>query len=117
MLYERWQNIAEERAREIAVHDLASGQRWTFRRLAGLTRTSNRPASSLRFPQLDTRPGHPSIDRFLLAVLAGWRDRVACCPLEPNQPHPVFKKTLPGVAHLKTTSATTGAPRFVAFTE
>jgi predicted NBD/HSP70 family sugar kinase len=117
MLYERWQKIADQRAREIAVHDLASGQRWTFQRLASLARASNRPASSLQFPQLDARPGQPRIERFLLAVLAGWRDRVACCPLEPDQSHPVFKKTLPGIAHFKTTSATTGAPRFVAFTE
>jgi len=160
MLYERWQKIADERAREIAVHDLASGQRWTFRRLASLARASNRPTSSLQFPQLDTRPGRPGIDRFLLAVLGAWRDRLACCPLEPDQPQPCFEQplheprssrreeahsfsgkgsqslltsaatvqgfnarrlawenSLPGVAHLKTTSATTGAPRFVAFTE
>src|SRR5437867_499835 len=117
MLYQRWQQIAKEHAREIAVYDLARGQRWTFRRLARLAHAVRRPASPLQFPQLGTQPAQPGIDRFLLAVLAGWRDRVACCPLEPGQPHPCLEKSLPGVAHLKTTSATTSAPRFVAFTE
>ena len=117
MLYERWQQIAKERARETAVYDLALGQRWTFRRLARLAHTARQLPSPLQFPQLGTPPGRPGIERFLLTVLAGWRDHVACCPLEPGQPHPTFEKTPRGVAHLKTTSATTGAPRFVAFSE
>jgi acyl-coenzyme A synthetase/AMP-(fatty) acid ligase len=38
------------------------------------------------------------------------------CPLEPGQPAPAVPAPPPEVVHLKTTSATTGTPRLVAFT-
>ena len=117
MLYQRWQKIAKERGRQVAVYDLAQDRRWTFRHLAQIAQESKRPASPVRFPRLDPRPGQPGIDRFVLTVLAAWRDRVACSPLEPGQSRPCFEKAPPGIAQLKTTSATTGAPRFVGFTE
>src|SRR5208283_3420348 len=54
---------------------------------------------------------------FLFAVLQAWRSNAVVCPMEAGQ------TTAPSVSlpparciHLKTTSATTGAPRFVAFT-
>ena len=117
MLYERWQQIARERDRECAVDDLVRGERWTFGRLARVAHASKRRASPIQFPQLDTHSGQSGIDRFLLAVLVAWRDRVVCCPVEPGQSRRCFDKALPKVAHLKTTSATTGSARFVAFTE
>ncbi|MGF2075801.1 hypothetical protein, partial [Enterococcus casseliflavus] len=34
MLYDRWQTIARERPDQLALYELASGQRWTFGELA-----------------------------------------------------------------------------------
>lgn len=49
------------------------------------------------------------------AVLRGWRANVVVCPLEDGEAAP-DKEVLPvGYAHLKTTSATTGRPRLIAF--
>jgi acyl-CoA synthetase (AMP-forming)/AMP-acid ligase II len=54
---------------------------------------------------------------FILTVLSTWRSGQVLCPLEPGQPHPEVSGEIPAdVVHLKTTSATTGAPRLVAFT-
>jgi hypothetical protein len=34
MLYERWQQVAQNFRNEIALSDLASGERWTFAQMA-----------------------------------------------------------------------------------
>jgi long-chain acyl-CoA synthetase len=50
-------------------------------------------------------------------VLRAWRDQRPVCPLEVDQSRPVLGTGLPdGIVHLKTTSATSGDPRLVAFT-
>src|SRR5205085_7308072 len=46
-----------------------------------------------------------------------WRLGEVVCPLEPDQKRPETNESLPEeIVHFKTTSATTGAPRLVAFT-
>jgi acyl-coenzyme A synthetase/AMP-(fatty) acid ligase len=110
MLYERWQKIVHERPNEIALRDLASGRWWTF---SQLDQESQKPL-----------PGNPvmiqpqgSSPEFIFEVLRAWRSRVAVCPLEAHhQPLAVAPPPWP-CCHLKTTPASTGVPRAVAFTQ
>src|SRR5207302_5013387 len=54
---------------------------------------------------------------FILDVLQAWRSGQIVCPLEPGQPRPARVGGISrDIVHLKSTSATTGAPRLVAFT-
>jgi acyl-CoA synthetase (AMP-forming)/AMP-acid ligase II len=110
MLYERWREIARAGRDEIALRDLAAGRQWTFRELALVTEQAGRRDSKFVFPQ-------GSSSEFIFSVLDAWRSGQAVCPLESGQATPEFSQQLPdSVVHLKTTSATTGAPRMVAFT-
>jgi acyl-CoA synthetase (AMP-forming)/AMP-acid ligase II len=109
MLYERWYQIACAFADQVALRDFAAGQEWTFGQLAA---ASEQPAGSSAavFAQ------GASVD-FIFAVLQAWRKGRAICPLEPGQSTPEISGPLPeNIVHLKTTSATTGSPRLVAFT-
>lgn len=109
MLYERWRQVAREHEGEIALWESASGSRWTFGELARRVEALPPSPVSVVYPQ-----GHSA--RFICDVLLAWRSGVAACPLEPGQAPPPVPPPPPGCAHLKTTSATTGAPRVVAFT-
>ncbi|HZI32099.1 MAG TPA: class I adenylate-forming enzyme family protein, partial [Candidatus Binatia bacterium] len=109
MLYERWRNISSERQNEPALRDFASGRRWTFGEL--FAAGESRPVGD---KQLVFACGH-SLE-FILDVLAAWRENKVLCPLEPGQLPPVGD--LPQIGcHLKSTSATGGATRWVVFTE
>jgi long-chain acyl-CoA synthetase len=116
MLYERWRKISSERRDDAALRDAASGRSWTFGELFVAGEKQNVGPAATAFPQ-----GH-SPD-FILDLLAAWRENKVVCPLEPGQPPP-FDQTqisnrkfeIPGCVHLKTTSATGGAARLVAFT-
>src|SRR5260221_12280548 len=101
MLYERWRQIALDHRKEIALHDLALGERWTFAELAVLAEEQPH-AEAVVFPQ-----GHD----FIVSLLRAWRTGKAACPLEPGQAPPVIDEIPKGCAHLKLTSATTGAAR------
>ena len=108
MLYERWRQIANERKGEFALHDIASGRRWTFAELltAGEARSVSGP---IVFPTGQS-------PEFILDVLAAWREDLVVQPLESGQtaqPVPLPPK---GCIHLKSTSATSGVARHVAFT-
>jgi acyl-coenzyme A synthetase/AMP-(fatty) acid ligase len=116
MLYEWWRKIAAKRRRETALRDVASGRSWTFGELFTAGQEQRTSPDSAVFPQ------GPSPE-FILHLLAGWRDNKIVCPLETGQSPPVlespiskFKSEIPGCIHLKTTSATGGAARLVAFT-
>jgi acyl-CoA synthetase (AMP-forming)/AMP-acid ligase II len=105
MLYERWRQIARERRKETALHNFASGRRWTFGELAAAAENPSAPGPIV-FPQ-----GR----EFIFTLLRAWRSGQVVCPLEPGQPPPSFVHPPQGCVHLKTTSATTGAPKLVAF--
>ncbi len=109
MLYERWRRVARERRDELALTDLASGRNWTFGALDRLTEVASPAARSMVFPQ-----GHTP--EFVLDVLRAWRTGAIVCPLESGQALPSVPRPPPPCGHLKSTSATTGAPRWVAFT-
>ena len=116
MLYERWRNISTERRNEFALRDAASGKNWTFGELFAAGERLSIGATGAVFPQ-----GHSP--EFILNLLAAWRENRIVCPLEPGQPPPIaesqisnLRSEIPGCVHLKTTSATGGVPRLVAFT-
>jgi acyl-coenzyme A synthetase/AMP-(fatty) acid ligase len=131
MLYERWCQVAAQQRNEVALSDLASGRRWTFAELAAdAERWSSRfsvPPDKLKLelqPAIQFPQGN-SAD-FIFTVLYAWRENKILCPLEPGQSAPVGVEDVssirlvssfaPGIVHLKTTSATGGASRLVAFT-
>src|SRR5437899_501444 len=108
MLYERWRQIAGACSNQTALTDLASGTQWSFRELAAAAEAAKGPP--IAFPQ-------GSSAQFIVALLRTWRANGITCPLEPGQPEPQVNGSLPsGIIHLKTTSATAGSPRLVAFT-
>jgi acyl-CoA synthetase (AMP-forming)/AMP-acid ligase II len=108
MLYEHWRKIAGQHRNEIGLRDLASGQRWTFGELC--CRGESHPGDGdFIFPQ-----GHSP--EFILRLLAAWRENKIACPLEPGQSPPKLSSAPKNCIHFKTTSATAGAARFVAFT-
>src|ERR1035437_4223247 len=109
MLYERWRRMAQAQGSEMALRDLSSGQHWSFaelRRVAESCPADNQPVV---YPQ-----GHGA--EFILAVLRAWRRNAVVCPLEPEQKPPPVPAPPSPCRHLKTPSATTGAPRTIAFT-
>jgi len=109
MLYEHWQKVVQSRRNEVALRDLASGRCWTF---AQLNRESETPLPDnppMVFPQ-----GHSP--EFIFTALRAWRRGAVTCPLEAHhRPLAVPPPPAP-CCHLKTTPATTGVPRAVAFT-
>ena len=108
MLYERWRQTAHERGHELALRELASGQQWTFAEVARRVERMPKCDAPLVYPQ-----GHAA--EFVFALLRGWRDNAVVCPLEPDQPPPPVRLPPAPCCHLKTTSATTGQPRQIAF--
>ncbi|MBI3192282.1 MAG: long-chain fatty acid--CoA ligase, partial [Pedosphaera parvula] len=109
MLYERWGHIAADRRSDLALCDLASGRRWTFGELCAAAEARPLDGSDFVCPS-----GHSP--EFILDVLAAWRMHRVVCPLEPSQTPPAGPLPPAPCVHLKTTSATTGAPRLIAFT-
>jgi len=110
MLYERWRQIARACPDQIALRDLIGGRQWTFQELARATEPAGRAECKIVFPQGTSA-------EFICSVLQAWRSGQVVCPLEPGQPAAAVARKVPaGIVHLKTTSATTGTPRQVAFT-
>ncbi len=110
MLYDFWRQVVKDRAREPALIEAGTGRRWTFRELSD---------EAERVPGESANPVFPSgADvSFIIKVLCAWRAGAVVCPLEPGQTPPGISAGFPPqVIHLKTTSASAGAPQFVAFT-
>jgi acyl-CoA synthetase (AMP-forming)/AMP-acid ligase II len=110
MLYQRWREVARTHARETALHEVGSAKRWTFRELA--TVVEQRPPTPHRIAQ----PRGASAE-FILSVLSAWKEGRGCCPTESGQTLSEIVRWPEGFAHIKVTSATTGSPQLVAFTE
>jgi long-chain acyl-CoA synthetase len=109
MLYEHWRKISAERKYQIALSDFASGNRWTFGELYAAGEKQKGSLAGAIFPQ-----GHSP--EFIFNLLAAWRENKIACPLEPGQLPPKISSPPQNFVHLKSTSATGGAARFVAFT-
>jgi len=109
LLYDRWLQIASQRGNELALRDISAGRTWTFKQLAAEVENA-----VLSVPPVVFAEGYGA--GFILGTLAAWRAGALLCPLEAGQSKPDFSSRPPKhIVHLKTTSATTGAPRFVAF--
>jgi long-chain acyl-CoA synthetase len=108
MLYGRWRQIAQERGHGLALRDLAAGREWSFAELAAQAEAAPAGGGPVVYPQ-----GHSA--EFIFAVLRAWRENIVACPLEPDQQLPKVPVPPPPCCHLKTTSATEGQPRGVAF--
>jgi acyl-coenzyme A synthetase/AMP-(fatty) acid ligase len=109
MLYERWRKISSERRNEFALHNFADGQRWTFGELFDAGEKLEIDAADTIFPR-----GHAP--EFIFYLLTAWRENKIACPLETGQLPPEIPAPPKNCVHLKSTSATGGAARFVAFT-
>src|SRR5512147_2451840 len=109
MLYQRWQRIAREHAARFALAELGSNRRWTFAELDKAASQQAGGPAGIRFPQGGGAD-------FIFDVLRAWHDAAVVCPLESGQAAPSFPNPPEQIVHLKTTSATTGAARLVAFT-
>ena len=110
MLYERWRQVARSYPNEIALRDLVSQRQWTFHELEIAAATPPSESSKIAFPT-----GLSA--EFILNVLRAWRLGQIVCPVESDQRAPEIGRGLPAeIVHLKMTSGTTAAPRFVAFT-
>jgi long-chain acyl-CoA synthetase len=108
MLYERWRKISAERRNELALRDFASGRCWTFAELFIAGEKQKIALTGTAFPQ-----GHSP--EFIFDLLAAWRENKIVCPLEAGQPSPTIFSPPKNCIHLKSTSATGGTARFVAF--
>ncbi len=110
MLYERWRQIVRDQSGECALRDLSSDRQWTFAEMARLVEATPAASELMAFPR-----GHNA--GFVFAVLQAWRSNSVVCPTETDQATAQMANLPPAhCIHLKTTSATTGAPHFVAFT-
>ncbi len=109
MLYERWRGIAAARRAAMALYDHSTARRWTFAELFRTAEVAPPPRDRIIHPQGLSAS-------FVIDVLRGWRANAVVCPLEPGQTPPLVSIPPPPYVHLKTTSATTGAPRTVVFT-
>ncbi len=110
MLYDRWRQIARAHSGDIALREVASHREWTFGELARATEQADGVRGEIVFP-------HSGSAEFIFSVLRAWRGGQVVCPMEFQQPNPqIPSEPPPGIVHLKTTSATTGAPRMIAFT-
>ncbi|MEO7300622.1 MAG: class I adenylate-forming enzyme family protein [Verrucomicrobiota bacterium] len=108
MLYERWRQVARDFQNEIALHDLATGESWTFKQLASMTESGEQIDAPIIFPQ-------GIAPEFIFSVLRAWRFGKIVCPVEVGHAPPAFAKLPSNCVHLKMTSASTGESRFVAF--
>jgi long-chain acyl-CoA synthetase len=109
MLYQRWRKIAADRRNETALRDFASGQRWTFQELYNAGEKEKAVSDARVFPQ-----GHSP--EFIFSLLVAWRENILVCPLENGQAPPEISAPPENCIHLKSTSATGGIARFIAFT-
>ena len=107
-LYDRWIATVEKFANELALVDFASARRWTFAQLDALSKS---PQSKERVVFASGQNAE-----FIFTILRAWRTGQTVCPLEFSQLPPLLDEVPERFAHLKLTSASTGAAKCIAFT-
>jgi acyl-coenzyme A synthetase/AMP-(fatty) acid ligase len=106
-LYERWDEIARARGRDLAIAELP-GRRWSFADLRHEAERGGISNDPMVFPQ-----GNGA--EFVIKLLRAWRRGSAACPMEQGQAVPSIALP-PRCAHLKLTSGSTGSPKCILFT-
>jgi long-chain acyl-CoA synthetase len=115
MLYEQWRKISTGQRDMIALRDFASGQHWTFAELFAAGEKEKISPTGTVFP-------HGHSPKFIFSLLAAWRENRIVCPLETGQDEASaltswsVSRLDQSIVHLKSTSATGGTARLVAFT-
>ena len=111
LLYERWLSTANSFQHEIALIDDAADRSWSFGELLRDAQTFKQAATDgpIAFPR-----GNEA--EFIFTLLAAWRRGMPACPLEPGQSAPTLANLPCRCAHVKITSATSGAPKCILFT-
>ena len=109
MLYELWCQVARQHRDEHALWEDATGKHWTFGELHRIGETRPVYPGPFAYPS-----GHTA--EFIFEVLTAWREQQVLCPLETGQSEPSIPVPPKACIHLKSTSASTGQPRWVAFT-
>ncbi len=103
-----------ERRDELALRDFAAGRSWTFGELFAAGEKGRPVSSPASFGKIIFPAGHST--EFIFQLLAAWRENKVVCPLEGGQSPPEILPPPKNCIHLKSTSATGGTARFVAFT-
>lgn len=110
LLLERWREVLSRNAPKPALFDPATGRRWTFAELDSAARLLPSTPAPLPLRPAGNGPG------FLLDVLHAWQAGRVLQPLESGQSAATLPEIPSGIVHLKTTSASSGPARLVAFT-
>ena len=109
-LFERWRETAAANGSELALRD--GDHAWTFNEL-------QREVEALPPATGPVLPSGRSFE-FVLGILQAWRDRQIAVPLEGSSKFDSVRARLnaapKGIVHVKTTSGSTGAPRYILFT-
>lgn len=114
MLYEMWQKTVQSRPDEVAWRDLAANKSLTFAQLDAVSTKRPRLERGSVLP-VSTRSGALEL---VIQTLCAWRDQSVLCPYETQCPAIETLVGLPdGIAHVKSTSGSTGQARFVLFRE
>lgn len=109
MLYETWLQVCEEFADLPALHDYGQGKKFTFRELREAAEALEGPASPIVFPQGNQFSS-------ILEILRAWKEGSVVCPLEVGEKTPEISVIPHHCCHIKITSASSGSPKFIAFT-
>ncbi len=105
-----------EQRNQPALHDAASGRHWTFGELFGAGEHRAGTPGTVPASSCDNAFPQGQSPEFILDLLAAWREDKIVCPLESGQSPPTISGLPNHCIHLKSTSATGGTARFVAFT-
>lgn len=114
MLFDLWRKTLHQKRGSAALVDVQTGGRTTFGALDHLVSLEPRVGRG----SLLTACTADGMERFIVQTLRAWRDGAAFFPCESQAPDASLLRGLPaGVAHVKTTSGSTGEARFVLFGE
>lgn len=114
MLFDLWQTTAKRLRDADALVDVLAGTRVSFAELDRLVALQPRVSRG----EIVTASTAEGIVPFIVQTLRAWRDGAVLCPFETQPPAISLLRGLPdGIAHVKSTSGSTGEARFVLFRE
>lgn len=114
MLFDLWLETAARFGDHDALVDVIRGTRVTFGEIA--KRLAEQPA--LARGEIALASTTEGLLSFVVQTLRAWRDGAVFCPFESQAPNVTLLDGLPeGIAHVKSTSGSTGEARFVLFRE